>query len=87
MSPTRPGFNQRHPERRDGEVFLRNDADTGFARVKAVLPSARQGSIAYNVRGDKLAEEVGLKPIFVEAGELDAADGPLMLEVRYAEMS
>ena len=78
-------FNARHPELRSGEVFLRNDADNGFARVKVVLPSARQGKVGYNIHGGKLADKVGLKPIFVDPGELHNAGGPLMLEVRYAE--
>ena len=78
--------NKRHPELQPGESFLRNDADCGFKRTKAVLPSARQGQIAYNIHGGRLSDEVGLKPIFVRPDELEAAGGPLMLEVRYAEI-
>ncbi|WP_128948286.1 hypothetical protein [Bradyrhizobium nanningense] len=87
MSAIGMGSNDRHPELRSGEIFLRNDADNGFARVKAVLPSARQGEIGYNIRGKKLDDEAGLKPIFVAPDELRAAGGPLMLEVRYAELA
>lgn len=78
-------FNIGHPELRPGEAFLRNDADCGFSRVRAVLPSARQGQTAYNVRGEKLTMD-NFKPIFVSPSELKAAGGSLMLEVRYAEM-
>lgn len=76
-------YNVDHPELQPGEVFLRNDSDCGFSRVKAVLPSARQGQTAYHIYGDKLD---GLKPIFVCPDELKAAGGSLMLEVRYAEI-
>lgn len=36
--------------------------------------------------GDRLADGAGLKPIFIDPAELEKAGGPLMLEVRYAEI-
>ena len=87
MSGSRMGFNEGHPELRSGEVFLRNDTDNGFVRVKAVLPSSRRGEIGYDIHGKELTEKMRLKPIFVAPDELQAAGGPLMLEVRYAELS
>jgi hypothetical protein len=76
------GFNQNHPELRPGEVFLQNDANNGFSRVKAVLPSARQGEIAYNIDGGELAGEM-VKPIFVDPDELEEIGGHLMVEVAH----
>lgn len=78
--------NTSHPELRPGEIFLRNDAGCGFSRVKAVLPSARQGQTAYDIYGNKITVMDKVKPIFVLPSELEAAGGALMLEVRYAEI-
>ena len=63
--------NEGHPELRSSE---------------AILPSARQGEISYDIHGSVITEKVRLKPI-VASDELEATGGPPMLEVRYAELS
>lgn len=55
----------RHPEQRDGEVFLTNTTLDDFRKIGHA--SARAGLVAYDTTGRPIAS---LSPVFVDRGEL-----------------
>jgi hypothetical protein len=61
----------KHPELRDGEVFLTNATVADIAEI--CRKTKRVGSVAYMTNGTRINVECGLYPVFVQRSELDAA--------------
>jgi hypothetical protein len=59
-------FNERHPELRQGEVWITNEFEHDSWQV--TLATARRGEVAYSILGKPIA---GGRPVFAQQSELD----------------
>lgn len=59
-------FNQKHPEIKEGEVFLTNGTVREFHGIKC--ESKRLGNQAYDTKGEMITR-LGLRPIFKKEGD------------------
>ena len=75
----------KHPDLKEGEVFIRNDGSEGFKRLLTVLKTARQGTKAFNINRALIQLE-GFKPIFCQKEELDQNGGESKLDARIAAL-
>ncbi len=62
-----PDKRKKHPETREGEIFLCNITPSGFNQSK--WKTKRKGEIAYDSHGKDISS-TGLYPIFVSRQEL-----------------
>lgn len=58
-----------HPEQTATEFYAGNIAAARFAEILATCPSARLGSVAYGLDGEKLSTSEGLLPLII--GNID----------------
>lgn len=59
----------KHPETKDGEMFLTNATKDDFQRIG--WKSKRMGNIAYDVNGNSIDPINALFPVFVQKQEYD----------------
>lgn len=64
------GFNEKHPELQDGEVWLANVRQSTFDG-RLGWKTKRIGKQAYNDKGDPIPPTYGLFPVFAQESEMD----------------